>query len=141
MRRWPTSTHCTAPLRRLVDRYAGELCVAAVAGQEPPQWALAALEVLPKEMAAGSQRANTVERECIDIVEAALLRERVGDVFEGFVVDVKENEPAVGTVHLEDPAVVARIEGGGAELPLGERLRVRLTQADPGSAKVLFAPA
>ncbi|WP_405808591.1 RNB domain-containing ribonuclease [Streptomyces sp. NBC_00210] len=134
-------THCTAPLRRLVDRYAGELCVAAVAGQEPPQWALAALEVLPKEMAAGSQRANTVERECIDIVEAALLRERVGDVFEGFVVDVKENEPAVGTVHLEDPAVVARIEGGGAELPLGERLRVRLTQADPGSAKVLFAPA
>ena len=66
---------------------------------------------------------------------------RVGDVFEGFVVDVKENEPAVGTVHLEDPAVVARIEGGGAELPLGERLRVRLTQADPGSAKVLFAPA
>ncbi|MEU4495564.1 RNB domain-containing ribonuclease [Streptomyces sp. NPDC023998] len=134
-------THCTAPLRRLVDRYAGELCVAAVAGQEPPRWALAALEVLPKEMAAGSQRANTVERECLDIVEAALLKERVGDVFEGFVVDVKENEPAVGTVHLEDPAVVARIEGGGAELPLGERLRVRLTQADPGSAKVLFAPA
>jgi exoribonuclease R len=134
-------THCTAPLRRLVDRYAGELCVAAVAGQEPPEWALAALEVLPKEMATGSQRANTVERECIDIVEAALLKERVGDVFDAFVVDVKENEPAVGTVHLEDPAVVARIEGGGAELPLGERLRVRLTQADPGSAKVLFAPA
>ncbi|MGI5399407.1 RNB domain-containing ribonuclease [Streptomyces sp. CA-135486] len=134
-------THCTAPLRRLVDRYTGELCVAAVAGQEPPEWALAALHVLPKEMAAGAQRANTVERECIDIVEAALLRERVGEVFDAFVVDVKENEPAVGTVHLEDPAVVARIEGDGAELPLGERLRVRLTQADPGSAKVLFAPA
>lgn len=134
-------THCTAPLRRLVDRYAGELCVAAVAGREPPAWALAALEVLPKDMAAGSQRANTVERECIDIVEAALLKERVGEVFDAFVVDVKENEPAVGTVHLEDPAVVARIEGDGAELPLGERLRVRLTQADPGSAKVLFAPA
>lgn len=36
-------THCTAPLRRLVDRYAGELCVAAVAGAEPrsgpcPRW-------------------------------------------------------------------------------------------------------
>lgn len=27
--------HCTAPLRRLADRYAGELCVAAVAGAEP----------------------------------------------------------------------------------------------------------
>jgi exoribonuclease R len=134
-------THCTAPLRRLVDRYAGELCVAAVAGQEPPDWAVAALDVLPKEMAEGSKRANTVERECVDIAEAALLKERIGDVFDAFVVDVREHEPTVGTVHLEDPAVVARIEGGEVKLPLGERLRVRLTQADPGSAKVLFAPA
>lgn len=134
-------THCTAPLRRLVDRYVGELCVAAVAGAEPPEWVAAALEALPKEMAEGSRRANTVERESVDIVEAALLRERVGEVFDAIVVDVHEREPAVGTVHLEDPAVVARVEGGEAKLPLGERLRVRLTQADPGSAKVLFAPA
>ncbi|MGW1495679.1 RNB domain-containing ribonuclease [Streptomyces sp. NPDC002402] len=134
-------THCTAPLRRLVDRYAGELCVAAVAGQEPPEWVSAALEALPKEMADGSRRANTVERECVDIVEAALLKERIGEIFDAYVVDVQEDEPAVGTVHLEDPAVIARIAGGEAKLPLGERLRVRLTQADPGSAKVRFAPA
>ncbi|MFF3325881.1 RNB domain-containing ribonuclease [Streptomyces sp. NPDC002889] len=134
-------THCTAPLRRLVDRYAGELCVAAVAGQQPPEWVSAALDALPKEMAEGSRRANTVERECVDIVEAALLRERVGEVFDAVVVDVKEQEPTVGTVHLEDPAVVARIESADGALPLGERLRVRLTQADPGRAKVVFAPA
>lgn len=134
-------THCTAPLRRLVDRYAGELCVGACAGQGVPEWVLTALEGLPKEMAEGSRRANTVERECVDIVEAALLKDRVGEVFDAIVVDVKEGEPAVGTVHLEDPAVVARIEGGSAELPLGERLRVRLTQAAPGAAKVQFAPA
>ncbi|MDV9190064.1 RNB domain-containing ribonuclease [Streptomyces sp. SR27] len=134
-------THCTAPLRRLVDRYAGELCVAAVAGDEPPEWVRAALPSLPEEMAAGSRRANTVERESVDIVEAALLRERVGEVFDAYVIDVKEREPAVGTVHLDDPAVVARIEGGTARLPLGEWLRVRLAEADPGTAKVLFAPA
>ncbi|GAA2453287.1 RNB domain-containing ribonuclease [Streptomyces mauvecolor] len=134
-------THCTAPLRRLVDRYAGELCLAAVAGQDPPDWVAAALEGLPKEMAAGTSRANTVERECVDIVEAALLKDRVGEVFEATVVDVKEQQPAVGTVHLTDPAVVARIEGGDRPLPLGERLRVRLTQADPGTTKILFAPA
>ncbi|MDI3405940.1 RNB domain-containing ribonuclease [Streptomyces cavernicola] len=133
-------THCTAPLRRLVDRYAGEICLAACAGDDPPQWVLDALPELPKEMADGTRRANTVERESIDIVEAALLRDRIGETFEATVIDVKEQEPAVGTVHLEDPAVVARIEGT-AELPLGERLRVRLTQADPGSAKVRFAPA
>ena len=134
-------THCTAPLRRLVDRYAGELCVAAVAGEEPPEWVRAALPVLPDEMAAGSRLANTVERECVDIVEAALLRERVGEIFDAYVIDVKDREPAVGTVHLEDPAVVARVEGGDSRLPLGEWLRVRLTQADPGAAKVRFAPA
>ncbi|WP_327395305.1 RNB domain-containing ribonuclease [Streptomyces phaeochromogenes] len=138
-------THCTAPLRRLVDRYASELCLAAAAGEEPPEWVLAALDDLPKRMAEGTRRAGAAERECVDIVEAALLKDRVGELFDGTVVDVQEREPTVGTVQLESPAVVARIrteEGAGTlPLPLGERLRVRLTQADPGSAKVLFAPA
>ncbi|MFD0144274.1 MULTISPECIES: RNB domain-containing ribonuclease [unclassified Streptomyces] len=134
-------THCTAPLRRLVDRYAGELCLAAVAGEEPPEWVRAALPTLPDEMATGSRRANTIEREAVDIVEAALLAGRIGETFDAYVIDVREHEPAVGTVHLDDPAVVARIEGGTAPLPLGEWLRVRLTQADPLSAKVRFAPA
>ncbi|WP_419666156.1 RNB domain-containing ribonuclease [Streptomyces sp. 2-1] len=138
-------THCTAPLRRLVDRYASELCLAAAVGEEPPEWVLAALDDLPKRMAEGTRRAGTAERECVDIVEAALLKDRVGELFDGTVVDVQEREPTVGTVQLESPAVVARIKSEeGAEklpLPLGERLRVRLTQADPGSAKVLFAPA
>ncbi|MFD8827183.1 RNB domain-containing ribonuclease [Streptomyces sp. NPDC059605] len=134
-------THCTAPLRRLVDRYAAELCLAADADRNPPEWVLAALPGLPKEMAGGTARANTVERECVDLVEAALLKDRVGEVFDGYVVDVKDQEPTVGTVHVVDPAVVARIDGGDTKLPLGERLRVRLDRADPGSAKVLFVPA
>lgn len=102
---------------------------------------MSALPALPKEMADGTRRANTVERECVDLVEAALLKDRVGTVFDAYVVDVKEQEPTTGTIHIDDPAIVARIEGGTAALPLGERLRVRLTQADPGSSKVLFAPA
>ncbi|MEU0992048.1 RNB domain-containing ribonuclease [Streptomyces sp. NPDC005953] len=133
-------THCTAPLRRLVDRYTGELCIAACAGQGVPEWVLEALAGLPGRMAEGSRRANTVERECVDLVEAALLSGRVGEEFDAIVVDVKENEPTVGTVHLEDPAVVGRIEAG-RELPLGGSLRVRLTQASPGTAKALFVPA
>ncbi|WP_432026591.1 RNB domain-containing ribonuclease [Streptomyces sp. 1222.5] len=131
--------HCTAPLRRLADRHASEICLAAVAGQAPPDWVLAALDALPRRMAEGAQLAGTVERECVDIVEAALLKDRVGDVFDGCVVDVEEHRPTVGTVQLESPAVVGRIEG--ERLPLGERLRVRLTQADPRTSKILFAPA
>ncbi|MFI1012696.1 RNB domain-containing ribonuclease [Streptomyces sp. NPDC020965] len=133
-------THCTAPLRRLVDRYTGELCLAACAGQGVPEWVLTALDALPGEMAGGARRANAVERESVDLIEAALLRDRVGEEFEGVVVDVRENEPTTGTVQLTDPAVVARVEGG-EPLPLGERLRVRLTQAEPGVAKALFTPA
>ncbi|MER8087719.1 RNB domain-containing ribonuclease [Streptomyces sp. NPDC094048] len=133
-------THCTAPLRRLVDRYTAELCLAAVAEHAPPEWVLAALPGLPKEMADGTRRANTVERECVDVVEAALLKDRIGEVFDAYVVDVLDQEPTTGTVHIDVPAVVARVEGGTEKLPLGERLRVRLAQADPGTAKVLFAP-
>ncbi|WP_262057831.1 RNB domain-containing ribonuclease [Streptomyces sp. STR69] len=131
-------THCTAPLRRLVDRYAAEICLSPAS---PPAWVLAGLDALPKEMADGSRLAGTVERECVDIVEAALLKDRVGDLFDGCVVDVEERQPTVGKVQLDAPAVVARLEGGATPLPLGERLRVRLTQADPGTSKVRFAPA
>ncbi|MFD3620837.1 RNB domain-containing ribonuclease [Streptomyces sp. NPDC058676] len=134
--------HCTAPLRRLVDRYASEICLAAVAGDSPPDWVLASLDVLRKEMADGTRRAGAAERGCVDIVEAALLKGRVGEVFDGWVVDVEERQPTVGTVQLESPAIIGRIEGD--HLPLGERMRVRLTQADPAPdapSKVLFAPA
>ncbi|MEV0735046.1 RNB domain-containing ribonuclease [Streptomyces sp. NPDC050549] len=131
-------THCTAPLRRLVDRYAAEICLSPAS---PPTWVLAGLDALPKQMADGTRIAGTVERECVDIVEAALLKDRVGDLFDGYVVDVEEHQPTVGKVQLDTPAVVARLEGGTTPLPLGERLRVRLTQADPGTSKVRFALA
>ncbi|MGW1037520.1 RNB domain-containing ribonuclease [Streptomyces antibioticus] len=132
-------THCTAPLRRLVDRYATELCLAAVAGETPPDWVLGALDALPGEMAEGGRRAAAVERACVDTVEAALLADRVGEEFDGCVVDVDERRPAVGTVQLESPAVIGRIDGDA--LPLGERLRVRLTEADPAVPRICFVPA
>ncbi|MFF7131267.1 RNB domain-containing ribonuclease [Streptomyces sp. NPDC008196] len=134
--------HCTAPLRRLVDRYASEICLAAVAGEPVPEWVLAAFEALPREMSEGGHRSAAVERACVDLVEAAVLQDRVGEVFDGCVVDVDEHRPTVGTVQLEAPAVIGRIDGEG--LSPGERLRVRLTRADPGTGgegKVRFEPA
>ncbi|MCJ1677587.1 RNB domain-containing ribonuclease [Streptomyces sp. APSN-46.1] len=134
-------THCTAPLRRLVDRYTGELCVAAVANAEPPQWVVSALETVRGRMAEGSRLANKAERECVDLVEAALLKDRVGETFDATVIDIEDNAPLVGTVHLEEPAVVGRVTSRSEKLPLGERIPVRLTAANPGVAKVLFARA
>ncbi len=45
-----TYAHTTAPLRRLVDRYVGEACIALSAGAEPPEWVLAELPGLPEVM-------------------------------------------------------------------------------------------
>ncbi|MFI9026206.1 RNB domain-containing ribonuclease [Streptomyces sp. NPDC053560] len=135
--------HATAPLRRLVDRYAAELCLSAAAGEDPPEWVRAALPALPEETAAGGRRAHRVERECVDLVEAAVLRDRVGDLFDGYVVDVHPDRPRRGTVHLCAPAVVGRVDAApdAPPLPLGRPLRVRLTAADPGREPVRFVPA
>ncbi|WP_424887723.1 RNB domain-containing ribonuclease [Streptomyces sp. XH2] len=136
-------THCTAPLRRLVDRYTGELCLAAARGAGPPEWVRAALDALPGEMETGARRAGRVERECVDLVEAALLRDRIGQVFDAYVVDVQEDRPTAGTVHLYEPAVIGHVEGDrdGPLLAAGHRMRVRVIEAAPGRDKVWFTPA
>ncbi|MFF4278915.1 RNB domain-containing ribonuclease [Streptomyces kronopolitis] len=135
--------HATAPLRRLVDRYTSELCLAASAGTEAPSWVRGALAGLPEEMELGTRRAHRVERACADLVEAALLRDRVGEVFEGMVVEIQEADPTQGTVHLVDPAVIGPVEAApeGPALPLGRRIPVRLAEADPGHRPVRFTAA
>lgn len=131
-------SHVTAPLRRLVDRYAGEVCLALCAGTPVPAWVREALPRLPEEMARADQAAHRYERAVVDWVEACVLRPRVGEVFTGTVVEV-EPEKHRGTVVVQQPAVEARVEGDG--LPLGHEVRVRLASADPETGKVTFERA
>lgn len=123
-------THVTAPLRRLVDRYTGEVCVALCAGQAVPEWVLAALPALPATMLSAGHRAHQYEKAVLDLAEAAALAPRVGEIFEGTVVEVSGKDAHNGIVMLCEPAVEANVFAAG-ELPLGERVTVRLTQADP----------
>jgi exoribonuclease R len=127
--------HTTAPLRRLVDRFVGETCLALSAGTPVPSWVRDALPELPGLMASGDKHAAEFERGCVDLVEAALLTGREGEVFEGAIVDVRADRDA-GVVQLRDPAVRGRIEGAG--LPLGEDVRVRLVEASVAQRKVRF---
>ena len=117
--------HVTAPLRRRAARYALECCLGA------PQWARERLAELPDAMRAADRRSNALERATVDLMEAVLLEHRVGEVFPATVIDD-------GLVELRDPAVRAKAEG---ELPVGEDVRVRLTEADPTSRTVRFEPA
>jgi exoribonuclease R len=131
--------HVTAPLRRLADRYATEVCVALFAGVDVPAWTREALPKLPPVMTTTDRVANTAERGAVDLVEAVLLADRVGEDFVAAVLDIDEprpGHPPRGTVAIDSPAVRARCEGEG--LVLGERVPVRLTVADPVGRKVLF---
>lgn len=131
--------HTTAPLRRLVDRFAGETCLALSAGTEVPGWVRAALPALPELMTAGDRRASAYERGCVDLVEAALLAGREGEEFDAVVVDVRDRGSS-GVVQLREPPVRGRVDGvDGAGLPLGEDVRVRLVAASAAERSVRFA--
>ncbi len=112
--------HVTAPLRRLVDRYATEVCLAHVAGREVPEWVRERLPALGSVMGAGVQRGSRVDRACLEAVEAAVLAPYLGREFDAVALDED-------TVQLHEPAVVARCDG---RLEPGRRVRVRLTSAE-----------
>lgn len=136
-------SHATAPLRRLVDRYVGEVCVALCAGAPVPDWARAGLPALPVLMAEADHRAHQYERQVIDLVEAVLLAPRVGETFTGDVVEITDHgngHPTPGhsgVVMLRDPAIEARVLAS-APLPLGQEVKVRLAVADPVRRLVQF---
>lgn len=129
--------HVTAPLRRLVDRYGLEICLAHCEGRPVPERILADLPAIPEIMAEGSGRANRYERGAVDLIEALILEPHIGEDFRGVVVDVDERKEDRGTLMVPEPAVQARVEG--TDLPLGEAVTAELTQADPGTRRVTFS--
>ncbi|MEV4810862.1 RNB domain-containing ribonuclease [Micromonospora avicenniae] len=137
--------HVTAPLRRLADRYATEVCLALHEGRPVPDWVRAALPRLPEVMATTDRTASAATRGAVELTEAVLLADRVGEIFDAAVLDVdappnarSRPRPPGGTVALDTPPVRSRCLG---ELPLGERIRVRLVTADPAGRTVLFERA
>jgi exoribonuclease R len=133
-----TYAHTTAPLRRLVDRYVGETCVALSAGRQVPDWVQTALPSLPDVMATADRKAAQYEAGIVSTLEAAILEGSVGKTFEAVVIGV-DRDGSAGTVQLHEPAVTGRCVGRG--LPLGEPLTVRLELADVAHRQIRFVPA
>jgi len=129
--------HVTAPLRRLVDRYGLEVCVALCADREVPEWVRARLPELPKEMEQSGRRAAQYENAIVSLVEAGVLAPSVGETFSGVVTEVDHADPRSGAVVVREPAIEARLTGQ-EPLPLGERVDVRLAEADVASRTVRF---
>ena len=93
--------HATAPLRRLVDRYVGELCVAVCAHLDVPRWIREALPALTAVMADSGHKAHALERACVDLVETVLMASHVGETFEGGIVETMKHG---GVVAIADAA-------------------------------------
>ena len=126
--------HVTAPLRRLVDRYGEEVCIAACAQAPVPEWVLQALPDLPDVMEQTGKRARAIGRGALTALEALVLRGHEGEVFDGVITSERDGR---GELVLTEPAVVTEVRRGsgqsGDRLPVGERVRVRLLSADPAA--------
>lgn len=129
--------HVTAPLRRLADRYATEVCLALHLGHRIPPWARTGLSDLPEIMRSSDRRAAELERACTWAVIAFLLSDRIGDVFTGSVVQT-DTERNRATVLLLDPPVRAHAPAQG--LIEGATVRVRLVGLDADTQAVTVAP-
>ena len=128
--------HVTAPLRRLVDRYGTEICLAAQAKQPIPQWVRERLPSLPDAMSAADHRSHVADRAVVDMTEAWLLRDRVGEIFDVVVLDADDH---AATVAVTEPAVRARCSGGG--MAAGAAIKARLITADVATRTVRFERA
>ena len=134
--------HVTAPLRRLADRYAGEVCVALCAGTEVPSWVIEGMGGLPETMTESGRRANRYENAVVNLCEAELLHDRVGERFTAVVVDLDEKSKQKGggrrhPVHPEVRAVRVRRLGvhhpgvGPARWPPPSAARRRPARSPP----------
>lgn len=120
--------HVTAPLRRLVDRFGLEVCLALSTGIDVPSWVVEALPELPTLMGRSATVSGRLDRRTLDIVEAAVLAPHVGQEFDAVAI-------TASTVQLDDPAVEATCDG---PLEPGAALRVRLMEADIPTGTVRF---
>lgn len=128
-----TYCHCTAPLRRLADRYVVEAALAIANGKPVPEASANAFETLGAVMGRSGARSAQVERAVVDLAEAAILAGREGELFDAVVTDLGENGARIQLCALP---VVARTTAHSVRP--GTRIRVRLTQADPARRAVRF---
>ncbi|MUM15975.1 ribonuclease II [Mycobacterium sp. CBMA 623] len=126
--------HVTAPLRRLGDRFATEVCLALCAGVPVPQWARDGLADARSSLLRSNTLSNKVEQACVDLTEATVLAPQKGQTFDSAVLRGAEKKRAA-EVFVTDPPILARCEG---DPPEGQRAKLTLREADPTTRTVIF---
>jgi exoribonuclease R len=119
--------HVTAPLRRLIDRFGTEICLAQVAGADIPEWVRAGVAEVADTMERTDRTAHDLERLCIGAVSAFLLKGREGQRFTGVVSQIDEGKKRA-TIAIDEPPIQAKCASDG--LTEGTRVTVELVSAD-----------
>lgn len=128
--------HATAPLRRLVDRWALIICDALANDRAVPDPIRSSLPELPAIMARTSARASRLDAGAVDRVEAAVLSGHEGEVFRGTVVARRADGVRV---QLLAPPVEAKVPGLDAEPGSTVDLRLVSTSIADGTIEVVRA--
>jgi exoribonuclease R len=131
--------HATAPLRRLVDRWALAICLAVSEGSEIPSWARDSLAELPELMQRSGQRASRLNADTINCVEAALMQPLVGRIVDATVIEIRNGGERAG-IQIADPAVTASAPVPAGTKP-GDTVSLTVVSADIAKGEVEFALA
>ena len=130
--------HVTAPLRRLADRYALEVCVALCGDADVPGLgACGTARPAPPPCSAPASRPTLMSEAALDLVEAVLLEHRIGEEVTGTIVTVTEDDARRGVLLVPSLGVEARVTGK-SDLPLGHEVTARLARADVETRTVEF---
>ncbi len=126
--------HVTAPLRRLVDRFATGICLAIASSQPIPEWVTANVDQVLSTMKSSGQTASAVDRACLNLTEAVVLQPWVGQNFNATVLNSDGGDKA--KILVEEPPILTTCVGGPNE---ASTVKVTLIEAEPAARKVRFA--
>ncbi|MFL6245390.1 MAG: RNB domain-containing ribonuclease [Thermoanaerobaculia bacterium] len=130
-------THSTAPNRRYPDLITHRLVKAALAGKPQP-YDVDELAQLAEHCTKQEDAANKVERQVRKAAAAYMLRDRVGDRFDGIVTGASQKGTWVRIFH---PPTEGKVVRGWDGLDIGDRVKVKLMGVDVDRGFIDFARA
>ena len=129
--------HSTAPNRRFTDIVVQRLVKAIIAGKPAP-YTGDELDQIADHANTQEKAARKVERKMRKIVAASVMKRHVGESFDAIVTGVSDK----GTyARILRPPVDGRVVRGEHGLNIGEKVRVKLIDADPNNGFIDFAHA
>jgi VacB/RNase II family 3'-5' exoribonuclease len=120
-------THSTAPNRRYADLVSQRL-VKAVLGKSAGPYTEPELTAIAAHCTEREDAARKVERKMRKVGAAVLMQKRIGEVFDAIITGVS---PKGTFARLIKPPVDGRVMRGEQGLRVGEKISVKLLDADP----------